>query len=183
MRGGKRGVDQRKGIFHHELAKALPVLAVLGQQQVGVGAQCGFEDQRVPPLQLVALGELRCGEHALRRAAHHVKSAQALELLQGLGGGQGWAQFARGDLVELLQHLGAEHDRVARAGLRDARERGLLAHAVARVHGIDEHVGVYEADHQAASPDAPAGSGVAEGVVEDALEDALAIAAESATAG
>lgn len=139
-----------KRVFHHQSAEAAADLTVFADQYVGASAQRGFQDQRIPPLQLVLLRQRDGGLHALRGAAHDLKGAQSLHLRGGFGRGQGRLQLARGDGVELLQHLGAENHGAFTGGACQAVQRAFTPRGVAGIDGVHQHMGVEEADH--ASP-------------------------------
>lgn len=53
-----------KGILDDERAEALPILPVPGHQHAGLGAQRGFEDEGIPPLQAVLAGKFGYRQHA-----------------------------------------------------------------------------------------------------------------------
>jgi len=78
-----------KQVFHHQPAEAAAGLAVFADQHVGARAQRGFQNQRIPPLQLMLLRQRDGSLHALRGAAHDLKGAQPLHLRGGFGRGQG----------------------------------------------------------------------------------------------
>jgi len=142
-----RQQTSNKRVFHHQLAKALTMLPVFTDQHIGLSAKSGLQNQSVPPLPLMALGQTSRIHHAGGRRAHHRKAGQAFDLGLRLCWREGRLQLARGDGVKLLQDLGAGHQGVLRESLGKSLDRTCLPHGITRVHATDEDVGVKKADH------------------------------------